>query len=136
MDDMLSADNAATDNAVHSQTDGFDHITAADISRLLVEHKGREVVALDLRSLNAWTDFFVIASVTSAVHMQGLERQIKEFCHSRGIEIVRASTNPSSLDEEWKLIDLGTIAIHLMTEKARSFYELERLWSQAKTMPL
>ncbi|MDR2447007.1 MAG: ribosome silencing factor [Treponema sp.] len=131
MDDMLSADSA-----VYSQTHGFDHITAADISRLLVEHKGREVVAVDLRSLNAWTDFFVIASVMSAVHMQGLERQIKEFCHARDIEIVRASTTPSSLDEEWKIIDLGTIAIHLMTEKARSFYELERLWSQAKTMPL
>jgi ribosome-associated protein len=68
--------------------------------------------------------------------MQGLERQIKEFCRARDIEIVRASTNPSTLGEEWKLIDLGAIAVHLMTENARSFYELERLWSHAKTMPL
>ncbi|MDR1073736.1 MAG: ribosome silencing factor [Treponema sp.] len=140
MDDMLSADNVASYSAVHPQTGGFDHndysAAAIDISRLLVEHKGREVVALDLRGLNAWTDFFVISSVTSNVHMQGLERQIKEFCRARDIEIVHASTNPSALGEEWKLIDLGAIAIHLMTEKARSFYELERLWSQAKTLPL
>ncbi|MDR1221213.1 MAG: ribosome silencing factor [Treponema sp.] len=140
MDDMLSADNVAPDSDVHPQTGGFDHndysAAAIDISRLLVEHKGREVVALDLRGLNAWTDFFVIAGVTSNVHMQGLERQIKEFCRAGDIEIVRASTNPSALGEEWKLIDLGAIAIHLMTEKARSFYELERLWSHAKTLPL
>jgi ribosome-associated protein len=35
------------------------------------------------------------------------------------------------MDDEWRLIDLGAIVIHLMTEKARSFYELERLWGAA-----
>ncbi|MDR2783666.1 MAG: ribosome silencing factor [Treponema sp.] len=135
MDDMLLADSA-----VHPQTGGFDSINditaTVELSRLLVEHNGREVVALDLRGLNAWTDFFIIAGVTSNVHIQGLERQIKEFCRARDIEIARTSTNPSALEEEWKLIDLGAIAVHLMTEKVRSFYELERLWSQAKTILL
>ncbi|MDR0557075.1 MAG: ribosome silencing factor [Treponema sp.] len=144
MDDMLLAADAIADNTGRDnaglQTGGFDHsaysAAAADIGRLLAEHNGREVVALDLRGLNAWTDFFVIAGVTSNVHMQGLERQIKEFCRARDIEIARVSTNPSDFGEEWKLIDLGAIAVHLMTEKARSFYELERLWSHAKVMPL
>ncbi|MDR2792331.1 MAG: ribosome silencing factor [Treponema sp.] len=119
-----------------AQSDDIDQITAVDISRLLAEHKGNEVVALDLRGLDAWTDFFIIAGVTSSIHMQGLERQVKEFCYTRDIEIVRTSTTPATIDEEWKLIDLGTIVVHLMTEKARFFYELERLWSQAKTIPL
>ncbi|MDR0375501.1 MAG: ribosome silencing factor [Treponema sp.] len=140
MDDMLPADNAVADSAVHPQAGGFDRVNysaaTADLSRLLVEHNGREVVALDLRGLNAWTDFFVIAGVTSNVHMQGLERQIKEFCRDRDIEIIRVSATPSALGEEWKLVDLGSIVVHLMTEKARSFYELERLWSQAEAMPL
>jgi ribosome-associated protein len=135
MDAILPEDSAEYPQGVQSaQSGNVDQITVADISRLLTEHKAKAVVALDLRGLNAWTDFFVIAGVTSGVHMQGLERQVKEFYRSRDIEIIRASTKPATLDEEWKLIDLGTIAVHLMTEKARSFYELERLWSQAKTI--
>jgi ribosome-associated protein len=101
------------------------------LGRLLEEHRGRKPVVLDLREMNAWTDFFVIAGVTSAAHAQGLERHIKDFSHERGIEILRKSRKPPGLDDEWRLIDLGPVVIHLMSERARDFYELERLWSAA-----
>ncbi|MDR0624163.1 MAG: ribosome silencing factor [Treponema sp.] len=117
-----------------------DKSTGADIAlalgNLLREHKGGDVVVMDLRELNAWTDFFVIATVTSAAHRQGLERHIKEFARDWGVEIQRRSRKPSAeagsaAADEWCLIDMGAIVIHLMTSRARSFYELERLWSAA-----
>jgi ribosome-associated protein len=117
-----------------------DKSTGADIAlalgNLLREHKGGDVVVLDLRELNAWTDFFVIATVTSSAHQQGLERHVKEFSRERGVEIQRRSRKPgagagASAVDEWCLIDMGAIVIHLMTSRARSFYELERLWSAA-----
>jgi len=97
---------------------------------LLKEHKGQDVILLDLRKFQTWTDFFVVAAVSSSTHMDGLMRHIKEFCHSREIEILGSSRKEA--DDQWRLIDLGSIIIHLMTPNAREFYELERLWSSTK----
>jgi ribosome-associated protein len=82
-----------------------------------------------MRSLNFWTDFFVIATVTSSTHLSGLERHIKDYSRKAGIE-PRRSRKPD-IEDEWCLIDLGNIVVHLMTGRSRSFYELERLWSSA-----
>jgi ribosome-associated protein len=107
--------------------------TAIALAKLLGEYRGGDVLVMDLRELNGWTDFFVIATVTSNTHLQGLDRHIKEFSQEQGIDILRLSPRPkgwkATADDEWRLIDLGPIVIHLMTAQARAFYELERLWS-------
>jgi ribosome-associated protein len=99
---------------------------------LLRDHRGADVLVLDLREIDgAWTDFFVIATSSSDTHMDGLDRHIKEFCHERGIDILRRSHKPNS-EDEWRIIDLGPIVIHLMNNKTRAFYDLERLYSFAR----
>jgi ribosome-associated protein len=109
--------------------------TARALGELLREHKGGEVTVLDLRGICGWTDFFVIATVTSGAHLQGLERYIKEFARQRGVEIFRRSRKPpagaGAVPDEWCLVDLGAVVVHLMSAQARSFYGLERLWSAA-----
>ena len=100
---------------------------APALGDLLLEHRGGEVTVLDIREQNSWTDFFIIATVTSSTHLDGLERHIKEFCDERELQILRRSRKPAGQEEEWRIIDLGPIVIHLMTGRARSFYELERL---------
>jgi len=115
------------------------------LGNLLREHKGDDVLVLDLREMGAWTDFFVIATATSNAHLDGLERHIKEFCKERGIEILRRSRKPNvshralvsvgTQEDEWRIIDLGSTVIHLMSRKAREFYDLERLYSMARTKP-
>jgi len=99
---------------------------AASLTQLLTEHKGQDVSMMDLRKISNWTDFFLIATATSLAHMDGLERHIKEFCTENDIDILGSSRK--STDDEWRLIDLGQIIVHLMTSNAREFYELERLW--------
>jgi len=112
-----------------------DYLDAVELGKLLHDHKGIDVVVMDMRPLGFWTDFFVIASVTSDTHLSGLERHIKEFARENGIEILHRSRKPEKDAEqhsdEWCLIDMGNIVIHLMSGKARSFFELERLWSTA-----
>ena len=100
---------------------------AACFSALLREHKGQNVCVLDLRGISNWTDFFIIATATSKTHIDGLERHIKEFCREKKIEILGSSRKDA--DDEWRLIDLGLIIIHLMTQEVREFYELEKLWA-------
>jgi ribosome-associated protein len=109
---------------------------ALALAELLRQARARDVVALDLRDLNSWTDFFVIATVNSGAHRSGLERHVKEFARERGFEILRRSRRPSGgLEDEWSLIDLGGVVVHLMTEKSRLFYELERLWGAHPLQP-
>jgi len=103
---------------------------ALALGRLLGEHRGTDVAVLDLRGLNSWTDFFVIATVSSNAHLQGLERHIQDFVAARGLEVLRPHRKPAP-DDEWDFIDLGTMVVHLMTPRAREFYELERLWGTA-----
>ena len=115
---------------------------ALALGKLLEDHRGDDVVVMDMTPLDFWTDFFVITTVTSSTHLMGLERHIKDFISEKGLEIYcrsgksskRSSTERSSTElrsDEWSLLDLGGIVIHLMTAGTRAFYELERLWSAA-----
>jgi ribosome-associated protein len=96
------------------------------VSSLLQEHKGNDVAVLDLRDINNWTDFFIIATATSRTHMDGLERHIKEFCREKSIDIIGSSRR--NTEDQWRIIDLGHCIVHLMTAESREFYDLERLW--------
>ena len=100
------------------------------IAELLELHKGENVLILDLRNPGDWTDFFIIATANSETHLDGLHRHIKTFCKEQGIDILRQSMK--QIKDEWRIIDLGTIVIHLMSKATRSFYDIERLYS----MPL
>lgn len=117
-----------------NQSNGF-AATAQALAELLREHSGGDALVLDLREMNAWTDFFVIATATSNTHLDGLDRHVKEFCRERDIEILRRSRKPQGEDDEWRIIDLGTAVVHLMSGKARAFYELERLYSMTLAGP-
>ena len=99
---------------------------ATAIAELLHQHKGENVLVLDLQNLGEWTDFFIIATTTSDTHLEGLARHVKSFCSEHGIEILRQSTRVQR--DEWRIIDLGTTVIHLMSKQARDFYDLERLY--------
>ncbi|MCL2069690.1 MAG: RsfS/YbeB/iojap family protein [Treponema sp.] len=123
--------------------DGF--LLAKELGQLLDDHRGGDVLVMDMRSLNFWTDFFVIATASSNTHLAGLERHIKDFIQEKGLEILTRSRKPAKISErsstelssaelrsdEWRLLDLGTTIVHLMTSRMREFYELERLWSAA-----
>jgi ribosome-associated protein len=111
------------------------YAAALEIGGLLSEHKGGNVVVLDLRNFFIWTDFFVIATVTSSAHLGGLRRHINDWMNEKNMRLLNKKQKDRR-DDEWDLIDLGNIVIHLMTEKARDFYELENLWSDGKVIKI
>ncbi|MBP5519317.1 MAG: ribosome silencing factor [Treponema sp.] len=104
---------------------------AIEIAKLMEDGKGNDVTLLDISGLNSWTDYFVIVTVNSSAHWQGLYKQIKEYIKENDLEI--HVTNRKSPDgDDWNLIDLGAIVVHLMSESARNFYDLEKLWHAGK----
>ena len=114
--------------------ENFDFYTPAlELGKLLRDFKGENVVVLDLRDKNIWTDFFVICTVTSAAHAVGLEKRVYEFLPEHNLE--EYHTKRKSPDgDEWRLIDLDGIVVHLMSETARNFYSLEKIWFDSKNI--
>ena len=108
---------------------------AREIAKLMEDGKGKDVTLLDISGLNSWTDYFVIVTVNSSAHWQGLYKQVKEYIKENDLEI--HLTNKKTPDgDDWNLIDLGAIVIHLMSEQARQFYDLEKLWHDGKIIDI
>jgi ribosome-associated protein len=90
--------------------------------------KGREIRVLDLRGLSEATDFFVIASGTSDTHVRGMADSVVEQLHRRGSRAHHVEGLPTG---RWVLLDFVDFVVHLFHPETRSFYQLERLWSDA-----
>ena len=104
---------------------------ALEIAKLMEDGKGTDVCVLDVSELNSCTDYFVISTVSSGPHWQGLYKEIKDYIKDTDLEIHKIH-NKTSQGNDWNLIDLGPIVVHLMSQEARDFYELEKLWHAGK----
>lgn len=105
---------------------------AQAIAQLLDDHRAEETVALDVREVCSFADYFVITTVTSQGHLRGLIMVLDEFLREHNL--VPLHPRRRSAEAGWVLIDLGFAVIHLMTEEMRGFYELERLWFGSKNV--
>lgn len=95
---------------------------------LALERKGRDLVLLDLREISDATDFFLIVSGTSDLHVRSIADHILEELRREGIrpghvEGLRAG--------RWVLLDYIDFVVHVFHPGARDFYQLERLWGDA-----
>ncbi len=100
---------------------------AIRLGTLIEEHKGGDVMVLDVTGKNSWADYFIIATVTSTAHSRGLQKHVRETIGELGLEI-RPTKRKIPDGDEWTLIDLGDVIVHLMTDTARHFYDLEKMW--------
>jgi len=95
---------------------------------LAVDRKARDVVLLDLRPVSDATDFFLIMSGTSDVHVRSISEHIAEELKAEG---VRADHVEGLRGGHWVLLDYIDYVIHVFYPAARDFYQLERLWGDA-----
>ena len=88
---------------------------------------------LDLREITSFADYFIVCSGTNS-------RQIQAIADEIGLQLKNAGEYASNLEgyanAEWVLLDYGDYLIHIFSEKAREYYDLERLWRDAKPVEL
>ena len=89
---------------------------------------------LDLTAITSFADYFVICSGSN-------QRQIQAISDEIGIQLKqKAHELPRSLEGynlgEWVLADYGDLLIHVFSNKAREYYDLERLWRSARVLPV
>ena len=97
------------------------------------EKKAIEPVVLDLREIASFTDYFVIVSGANERQVQAISDEIYETLKKAGEPAVRVEGYKTA---EWILLDYGDFVVHVFEQKARKFYDLERLWRESKRVEL
>ena len=106
-----------------------------DLARRIVElaedKKAADIVLLDLAGLTTLADAFVICSGGSERQLGAIADGIVEGLRDEGVKPLGREGTPES---HWILIDYGSVIIHVFTPPERDYYQLERHWSEAKTV--
>lgn len=93
--------------------------------------KANQLVVLDLRGLYDATDYFVIASGTSDAHVRGIAESVIEKMARGGFRTYHVEGLAGG---KWVLLDFVDFVVHLFHPETRAFYQLERLWSDAREL--
>ena len=97
------------------------------------EKKAIDLVVLDLREIASFTDHFVITSGNNERQVQAIADEVVETLKKAGSPVIRVEGYKTA---EWILLDYGDFVVHIFDEKARKFYDLERLWREARRVEL
>src|SRR4026209_1510027 len=97
------------------------------------EKKALEPVVLDLREIASFTDYFVIVSGANERQVQAISDEVYETLTKSGHAAARVEGYKTA---EWILLDYGDFVMHVFEQKARKFYDLERLWRESKRIDL
>ena len=96
------------------------------IVNTLEDAKAEEIVAIDVRRRTAMADFMVIATGLANRHVGALADRVADTLKKSNLGPVRIEGVPEC---NWVLIDAGSVIVHLFQPEARSFYNLEKMWS-------
>jgi ribosome-associated protein len=104
----------------------------AQAVRAIEGKKGEDVVILEMdKSSGAFTDYFVVCSGTNPRQIQAIADDVQK-------QMAEAGQRPNSVEgytqAEWVLLDYVDFVLHIFSERARKFYDLERLWKSARKL--
>ena len=95
--------------------------------------KATDIHVLDLTGITAFADYFVICTGANARNVQAIADEV-------GLRLKQAGELPFSVEgynqAEWILADYGNFLVHIFSPKSREYYDLERLWRNAKPVEI
>jgi len=99
------------------------------IAEALADAKARDLAVLDVRKICDFTDYMMIVSGTSNRHVVSIADKVMDKMSERKIK----PNGVEGMDNgDWVLLDYGEVVVHIMRPPVRDFYNLEKLWSDAK----
>jgi ribosome-associated protein len=100
--------------------------------RACQEKKADEITILELeKGSGAFTDYFVVCSGTNPRQIQAISDEVEQRLEKGGL---RPAHVEGYRQAEWVLLDYVDFVVHIFSEKARRYYDLERLWKSAKQL--
>ena len=101
-------------------------------AHLAQDMKANDVVLLNLQGVTDMTDYFVIASGTSDTHVRSIGEHIIAEMKKQGVRVHHVEGVQQG---RWVLLDFVDFVVHIFHPTLRSFYQIERLWSDAEVVP-
>ena len=113
---------------------------ADDLEKLMIaaaaasERKALDMVAIDIRKIASFAEYFLVCSGTSTRQVQAIADEVMEKL--REARDARPLHTEGYETATWILLDYGDLIVHVFTEESRQFYQLERLWRDADRVEL
>ena len=106
---------------------------ALAVTKALDEKKGHDIKLLRIDRVSSLADYFLICTGTSNTHVKTLCDYAEYTLTELGEPMLGREGHRGN---SWELLDFGSIVVHVFTEEARKFYDLERLWADAEFVDL
>ena len=106
---------------------------AIEMAKALDAKKGNDIKVLKTEELTTLADYFVLCTATSSTQVKAMADACEAAAEKEG-EIVHHIEGHR--DGAWLLMDFSSVVVHVFTDEARKFYDLERLWGDAAEIDL
>ena len=106
---------------------------AVVLARALDSKKGQDIKVLKTGDLTTLADYFVLCTATSSTQVKAMSDACEEAVEAHGERVHHIEGHRGGT---WLLMDFSSVVVHVFTDEARKFYDLERLWSDAQEVDL
>ena len=103
------------------------------VTKALDEKKGMNIKLLKIDRVSSLADYFLICTGTSNTHVKTLCDYAEYTMEQLGEPMLGREGHRGN---SWELLDYGSVVVHVFTDEARKFYDLERLWADAEQVDL
>ncbi len=102
---------------------------AKEAARLLDTKKAERINVIKVDDISSLADYFLMATGISSTHVRALADELEERLKALGTAPARVEGYRSN---SWILLDYSVVVIHIFTQEARDFYDLDRLWADGE----
>ena len=106
---------------------------AIEMAKALDAKKGNDIKVLKTEELTTIADYFVLCTATSSTQVKAMSDACEEAMEKQGESVHHIEGHR---DGTWLLMDFSSVVVHVFTDEARKFYDLERLWADAETVDI
>jgi ribosome-associated protein len=106
---------------------------AYEVTKALDAKKGMDIKLLKINEVSSLADYFLICTGTSNTHVKTLCDYAEYTLQELGEPMLGREGHRGN---SWELLDFGSIVVHVFTDEARKFYDLERVWADAQQVDL
>ena len=92
------------------------------------EKKGENILLLDVSKLTVISDYFLIITAKSTPQIEAIAKSIEETLSKLNYKMI---SKEGFVGSNWVVLDFGNLIVHIMNEKERAYYKLEKFWSNA-----
>ena len=106
---------------------------AIALAKALDGKKGQDIKVLKTEELTTLADYFVLCTATSSTQVKAMSDACEEAMEKNGEQVHHIEGHRGGT---WLLMDFSSVVVHVFTDEARKFYDLERLWGDAQVIDL